>query len=88
MAVMRREPDMAGAHLDVRFGPGAEIGVNDDRPYCGELWRKESTIAASRAVICICLLWFAKRMPPRVRPPKNTATNAKPNAPPCRGDSG
>src|SRR5262245_55156416 len=72
---------------DVRFGSKADI-VNNDRAYrCGELFRKESTVVSPREVICICLLSGANRIAPRKRPPKNTATNAKPKVLPCPGRS-
>src|SRR5215831_12500054 len=71
---------------DVRFGPTADTGFNETYR-CGELSRRESTVVASCKVSCVCLC-CANRMAPIDRPPKNTATNAKPHAVPRHGELG
>src|SRR5215510_3747433 len=74
--------------LSVMSALGQQWALDSTTTYrCGELSRRESTVVASCKVSCVCLC-CANRMAPIDRPPKNTATNAKPHAVPRHGELG
>src|SRR5215813_6829412 len=74
--------------LSVMSALGQQRTLDSTTTYrCGELSRRESTVVASCKVSCVCLC-CANRMAPIDRPPKNTATNAKPHAVPRHGELG